>query len=43
MEIKNRMEDFEEENRFKIRNQTFTSEIDLDPYIEWNALAGIIL
>ena len=42
MEIKNRIENFEEESRLKIRNQTFTNEIDLDQYIEWNALAGII-
>jgi len=42
MEIKSRIEDFEEENRFKIRNQTFTSEIDLNQYIKWNALAGRI-
>ena len=42
MENKNRIENFEEEIRFKIRNQTFTNEIDLDQYIEWNALAGII-
>lgn len=32
----------EEEIRLKIRNQTFTNEIDLHQYIEWNALAGII-
>ena len=42
MENKNRIENFEEEIRLKIRNQTFTNEIDLDQYIEWNALAGII-
>jgi uncharacterized protein YjbI with pentapeptide repeats len=42
MVIKNRIENFEEESRFKIRNQTFSNEIDLDLYIEWNALAGII-
>ena len=42
MEIKNRIEDFEEESRLKIRNQTFTNDIDLDQYIEWNALARII-
>jgi uncharacterized protein YjbI with pentapeptide repeats len=42
MENKNRIENLEEEIRFKIRNQTFTNEIDLDQYIEWNALAGII-
>jgi uncharacterized protein YjbI with pentapeptide repeats len=42
MENKNSIENFEEESRFKIRNQTFTNEIDLDQYIEWNALAGII-
>ena len=38
MENKNR----EEEIRLRIRKQTFTNEIDLDQYIEWNALAGII-
>ena len=42
MENKNRIENFEEEIRLKIRNQTFTNEIDLDQYIEWNALARII-
>jgi uncharacterized protein YjbI with pentapeptide repeats len=42
MEIKSRIENFEEESRFKIRNQTFTNKIDLDQYIEWNALAGRI-
>ena len=42
MENKNRIENFEEEIRLKIRNQTFRNEIDLDQYIEWNALAGII-
>ena len=42
MEIKNKIENLEEESRLKIRNQTFTNEIDLDQYIEWNALAGII-
>jgi uncharacterized protein YjbI with pentapeptide repeats len=42
MKNKNRIENFEEEIRLKIRNQTFRNEIDLDQYIEWNALAGII-
>ncbi len=42
MENKNRIENLEEESRLKIRNQTFRNEIDLDQYIEWNALAGII-
>jgi len=42
MEIKNRIENFEEESRLKICNQTFTNKIDLDRYIEWNALARII-
>ena len=42
MENKNSIENFEEEIRLKIRNQTFTNEIDLDQYIECNALAGII-
>jgi uncharacterized protein YjbI with pentapeptide repeats len=42
MENKNRIENFEEEIPLKIRNQTFTNEIDLDQYLEWNALAGII-
>ncbi len=32
----------ESENRLKISNQIFSNEIDLDQYIEWNALAGII-
>ena len=32
----------EEESRLKICNQTFRNEIDLDQYIKWNALAGII-
>ena len=41
MENKNRIENLEEEIRLKIRNQTFTNEIGLDQYIEWNALAGI--
>jgi uncharacterized protein YjbI with pentapeptide repeats len=42
MEIKNRIENFEEESRLKIRNQTFINETDLDKYMKWNALAGII-
>jgi uncharacterized protein YjbI with pentapeptide repeats len=42
MKNKNRIENFEEESRLKICNQTFTDEIDLDQYIEWNALARII-
>lgn len=42
MENKNRIENFEEKIRLKIRNQTFTNEIDLAQYIEWNALAEII-
>jgi len=42
MKNENRIENSEEEIRLKIRNQTFTNEIDLDQYIEWNALAGII-
>ena len=32
----------ENENPFKISNQTFSNEIDLDQYIEWNALSEII-
>ena len=31
----------ESENRLKIRNQTFSNEIDLDIYVEWDALSGI--
>ena len=31
----------ESENRLKIRNQTFSNEIDLDVYVEWNALSRI--
>jgi len=42
MENTNKIENLEEEGRLKIRNQTFTNEIDLDQYIEWNALARII-
>ena len=42
MKNKNSIENFEEEIRFKIRNQTFKNEIDLDQYVEWNALPGII-
>jgi hypothetical protein len=34
MEKKNRIENFEEESRLKIRNQIFSNEIDLDPYIK---------
>lgn len=30
MENKNRIENFEEEIRLKMRNQTFTNEIDLN-------------
>ena len=30
MEIKNRIENFEEKSRLKIRNQTFSNEIHLD-------------
>ena len=41
MEIKNRIENFEEESGFKIRNQTFTNEIDLDQYVKWDALSLI--
>ena len=40
--MENRIENFEEEIRLKIRNQIFTNESDLDQDIEWNALAGII-
>ena len=29
------------ENRLKIRNQNFSNEIDLDTYIEWDALSRI--
>lgn len=29
------------ENRLKIRNQTFSNEIDLDMYVEWDALSRI--
>ena len=29
----------ENENRIKICNKTFSKKIDLDPYIEWNALS----
>lgn len=32
----------ESENRLKISNQTFSNEIDLDQYIEWNALSRMI-
>ena len=32
----------ESENPLKISNQTFSNEIDLDQYIEWNALSEII-
>jgi len=42
MENTNKIENPEEEIPLKIRNQTFTNEINLDQYIEWNALAGII-
>jgi len=34
MEIKNRIEIFEEESRLKIRNQIFSNEIHLDQYVE---------
>ncbi len=30
------------ENRLKIRNQTFSNEVDLDTYVEWDALSEII-
>lgn len=30
------------ENRLKISNHLFSNEIDLDKYIEWNALSEII-
>lgn len=42
MENKNSIKISEEDIRLKIRNQTFRNEIDLDQYIEWNVLAGII-
>ena len=42
MENKTKIENFEEESRLKIRNQTFSNEIDLDPYLKFNALARII-
>lgn len=32
----------ERENRLKIRNQTFSNKIDLDIYVEWDALSEII-
>ena len=31
----------ESENRLKIRNQTFSNEIDLDMYVEWDTLSRI--
>lgn len=42
MENKNSIENFEEDTRLMIRNQTFRNEIDLNEYIQWNALPGII-
>lgn len=35
-------ENFEEEIRLKIHNQTFANRSDLDQYIQWNALTEII-
>ena len=32
----------ERENRLKIRNRTFSNKIDLDIYVEWDALSEII-
>jgi hypothetical protein len=32
MKIKNRIENFKEESRLKIRNQRFSDEISLDQY-----------
>ena len=31
----------ESENHLKISNQTFSNEIDLDEYVEWDALSLI--
>lgn len=42
MENKNSIENFEEENRLTIRNQTFKNKIDQNQYIECDALARII-
>ena len=42
MKTKNRIEDFEEESPLKIRNQSFSDELSLDQYVEWNALARIL-
>ena len=39
---KNSIENFEEEICLKICNTIFRNEIDLDQYIELNALSGII-
>lgn len=41
MENKNRIENFEEEIRFKIRNKTFLNETALNQYVKWNALSLI--
>lgn len=40
--IKMEMEHFEQDNRLKIRNQTFFDEIALNPYLKWGALSKII-
>ena len=41
MEDKNSIENFEEEIRLKIRNQTFLNETALNQYVKWNALSLI--
>ena len=38
----NSIGNFEKNPRLVIRNQIFKNEIDLNQYIEWNALARII-
>ena len=42
MKNNNNIEDFKEDTRLRICNQTFRNKIDLDQYVEWNALPGII-
>ena len=36
------IEHFEQDNRLKIRNQTFFDEISLNQYVKWGALSKII-
>lgn len=42
MENKNMIENFEEESRLKICEQSFLDEITLEQYVKWGALSIII-